>query len=371
MNNGRQLFLHIGSHKTGTTSIQCYLKEQKKELNAAGWELFHTKPEGFKSKLGNANSWVEFSGFKEDFQATINPDIYSYLKRGKCNTILSSEELFWLYDEKSVSEFYDNLSKIFSNITICCYVRRQDLHFLSHFQQGFRSPNSSAQSFFGRELSILPEHQEYFRRYLDYSKKLSYWEKYFGIENLIVKEFDYHKLKNGDAVSDFIDLLPFKLTNINSTKEKSNESLNVLQTIVNFSVFETHVNLWNELGKNNFSENAFFNYTKKAKLSSRQSIKILENYSDSNIEIQRYIKNLSSDWYEPQNIKHEDSEIDCDIEIDDYKNALLALTKYYDSLTIIDSVKVKLRRFSYHLRIEKNARAILQFLSKNIIIKIF
>lgn len=357
LNSNRTLFLHIGAHKTGTTAIQQFLKSRTLELKSIGWDLFHKMPNGFDSEFGNANTWIRFSGSRANFRARVLPSLIEELSKGKLNTILSAEELFWIDDERDIGELYNSLAEIYSQIVICCYLRRQDQHLLSHYQQGFKFPYSSAFQFYGSNLCIVPEHENYYQRYLDYNKKLEIWQRLVGENNLIVKEYSKEKLLGGDAVSDFVQCLPFQLSKATSIK-RTNESLSNTQVIINHTLFKIRKSLWYELGGDTFTRKCSLSNNLKPRLPEKTKRHVLNVYNQSNTKLTNFIPDLSKGWISV-NKKNIDKTLPSNFSTSDYETALTSVLKYYDDISLFKFTWIKLRKLMSSFGLREKVQSIL------------
>ncbi len=357
------MILHIGAHKTGTSSIQRFLKQNTIALGNKGWQLFCRKPEGINSKDGSANSWIEFEGKSESLSANINAGIYAQLQYLGKNVIVSSEELFWLNDRRKIKALFTSLSDIFDNITVVCYLRRQDQHLYSHYQQGFKFPESSARAFYGNDVSQIPEHMIFFKSYLDYSAKLDVWSEFFGRENILVREYSANSLLESDSVKDFASLLPFETSQFDFSTKKVNESLNKTQIIVNNAVFSIRSELWYELGKSKFTKSStFMNIKAETKTTSNISYpKIMEHYYESNRRLLKYIESVPDEWL---NDNKEEPEVllSGHYTVQDYQIALESTLKYFDDLPLYRFFAYRLKKHLKFRMIEKYFRNLLFFI---------
>jgi hypothetical protein len=342
----RRLILHIGSHKTGSTSIQKFLLKNRNSLKEIGWILFCERPDGTESVHGNANSWVSFSGEKKEFKAKLDKRLFSALNETTGNMIISCEELSWLYQSEEIQYVFDELSQIFNDIKVICYIRRQDKHLLSHYHQGFRYPHSSARDFFGNNICIVPTHLKYYQNYLDYTEKLSCWAVSFGGNNLYVREFSRDKFEGENVVSDFLKILNLNIKlDPDDESEPVNESLNLIQTIVNYAVFNSRNELWYELGRRKFTGNMAFHSDNKPQLDQASQNAIMVNYYVTNKKLSKYVPDLSSSWVSPTPELMEKLDAFKPMPEEEYKNAVQAIVSYYDGLSVLGFVKIKYRRF--------------------------
>lgn len=360
----RKLIVHIGAHKTGTSSIQQYLKGNLSELRRINWDLFHKKPEGICSKDGSANAWIDFSGQKDNFSAHINHKLYAELKKTEGNLIVSSEELFWLNKHQVIKSFSRELKKIFDEITIICYLRRQDLHLYSHYLQGFKFPESSARAFYGTEPTIPPKHYSYYGSYLDYYSKIRMWSEYFGRDNIIVKEYDKKSLHKGDSVADFMHSLNFKAIDSKTLKNRTNESLNKSQLIINSCVFNVRDDLWYELGKGKFTRSHYFLEQSSPIVSDvATQPAVLYLYAGSNSKLLEFLPSVSSEWVLDKSSETRDEE-PINITLEDYRIATENFITFIDNLSIWQFAIIKLKKQFRVKHIEKTIRKLLKSFSR-------
>jgi len=188
-----ELFIHIGSHKTGTTSVQ---KACSNLLNYNSYRYLNIRP--------GSTRVVEDSGKLENFIAQIRLDAADRVFRPskKKTYITSDESFFWISEPETVHKLAKMLQERFSKITIICYLRRQDLLAISHRKQV--AEGMPAARFYGVQVTPLPKYQPHFQSYFDYANKLStVWASAFGKENIQVISYDAVTKKGGDVVNDF------------------------------------------------------------------------------------------------------------------------------------------------------------------------
>jgi len=217
----KKLFLHIGSHKTGSTSIQAACTLNKKVLHQQGFYFFDKTPAGNVIESGNTSSWIPsdksvheniyngiglFVNQIEKLANKLNESHYN-------NVIMSAENFSWIFNAKHLKDLSNELSKFF-DVRVISYIRRQDKLLMSHFQQASKSPNLPAYAYYKGGCLSLPYSREHYDEYLDYNRKLSMWGEAFGIECMIVKVFDRNNLKNEDVVIDFFSTVGINTTNI-------------------------------------------------------------------------------------------------------------------------------------------------------------
>jgi len=197
------LILHIGSHKTGTTSLQTALRKSSKSLAAHGIKVAdrHVHNQGL----------VNTTGRQAAFQATLRPQVAEQLLRPDAETVVCSNEmLFWLHDPAEVAHLARMISDRFDTVQIFAYLRRQDLLVLSHRKQIVLG--RVARDFYGSDFLSLPEPQPFHRMFLDYDAKITrLWGEAFGTEAITLVPYERESLIGQDVVQDFATRLNLPL----------------------------------------------------------------------------------------------------------------------------------------------------------------
>ncbi len=200
----RRLWLHIGSHKTGTSSLQVTLRANEALLLERGlgvarsvpWPHVHphlvhvspgkVMPEGFKM--------ADPAGFATFVAASPGDTV-----------IASSENFAFIFQQYAINDLAAALKPHFDEIRILAYLRRQDRHAVSHHQEGAKHDRRAESALWGHGLNALPDPSPMHKLYLDYDQRISMWERAFGSDSLVVRVFDRKLLKDGDIVSDVLE----------------------------------------------------------------------------------------------------------------------------------------------------------------------
>lgn len=212
----RHLWLHIGAHKTGTTSLQRALAAPENSASLHGW----TNLAGVHSK---GSHLVKTFGAGKNFQTRLQLDVLEGRIPESGNCILSTEGLFWIDDAAQIVALREFLSKHFDDIRVAAYLRRQDLLALAHRKQVVHG--LPAKHFYGVQVQSLPAYRPHMMRYFGYGSKLKKWEQAFGADTIHVRRFQPKDLKNGDTVADFFDLVglapPAPLPHVNTALSRA------------------------------------------------------------------------------------------------------------------------------------------------------
>lgn len=196
----KKLIIHIGDAKTGTSSIQKFLSENKQELSELGVLYPET---GLWSAQGIAhhrlavclNPYARPLGKDRDDPQ----EIYGRLRReigssGCSSAIVSSEGFCSFRDPASIRSLADAVCDF--NVTIVAYVRRPDLWVESWYSQVVKGPPFSRKRF-----------PEFLKICQDPSLKvIADFVRVFGKSSVILRPFDKRKLYQNDLISDFLEV---------------------------------------------------------------------------------------------------------------------------------------------------------------------
>ncbi|MGR5340809.1 hypothetical protein ACPV50_12875 [Vibrio astriarenae] len=208
----KTLYLHIGSHKTGTTSIQKSLFLSKSTLGSHNFSFFAKSPDGKTNESGNSSCWLEapLTRNNDSYSAKItDPELLFSLanQEEKENVIVSAEGLSWISDEVELKRYKEIIDRYFSEVVVIIYIRRQDMHVISHHQEGSKRSTKPERAYYGDSTKCIPGTPELYDSYLNYYKKVKLWSGVFGERSLVIRLFEKEKLTSGNAVNDFFAVL--------------------------------------------------------------------------------------------------------------------------------------------------------------------
>jgi len=206
--------LHIGSHKTGSSSIQYAMAANKASLKDSNLTLFSKGPDGENVENGNMSCWVVAS--RLDMEAGQGGRVKSldrlklYLAELSGDVVLSAEHFSFLFDQQEIARLYAMLSELFDTIKVIVYLRRQDQQVISLHQQGSKVKNGLTAFYLGNQPCSMPAYSLSHRLYLDYYERLTKWALSFGYSNLNIRVFEEESLISGDVVDDFFQQIGAK-----------------------------------------------------------------------------------------------------------------------------------------------------------------
>lgn len=197
----KRIILHVGRHKSGTTSLQASFWENR-DLLATKGILY---PES--SRRENAHHLfaealhprrIREVGLDEIDNEEAIQNLISEIESTTCETILISSEAFQNCNPYDIKNIFKNYK-----VLIVSYLREQVGYLESAYLQEVQATNYSETI----------EKFEKERFYVDYYKFYKSWEREFGTENVVIRLFDKEKLKNADVVDDFFETVISPLTN--------------------------------------------------------------------------------------------------------------------------------------------------------------
>lgn len=189
------LILHVGSQKTGSSSIQHFLRENEEHLRSLGINF-----------VSAVRDWIDHNMLAWELRGgnVARPRLKSVLAevRGKkyLKHIVSAEALF---HPKVPAVFAEHMSKKqISNTRIVVYLRRPDELAESLYKQKVKTG----------EIKPFPKkflHESSWE--WDYLPTLREFENVFGRDAITVRPYKRALLKDGDVVSDFLDIVGITL----------------------------------------------------------------------------------------------------------------------------------------------------------------
>lgn len=285
-----KLILHIGTHKTGTTTLQSMLESNSEALAANGF-TYPAMPLKWKHAHINRNAyWLSKAAYQRlssksvaeaEKIAPCRKATEEAFARSKGTVILSDERLWYNATRKG---FWPAARAILEecgarNITVVLYLRRQDLFAESLWMQYVK--NSRLQE----DLSTFIARKK-MQAVCDYAAGVKKLHETFGPDKVIVRVYDRSVMVGGDTVADFLDVLGIDDTSAFACPESSkNPSLSPSMALLKLQVNRSTA--YGEAEKG-FLANAAVNVSinddqrKGSLLSFEQRSAMLERYAPGN-----------------------------------------------------------------------------------------
>jgi len=189
----KELVLHIGTHKTGSTSIQKNLHQNAKKLESQG--VFYPTE---KTVWGGHHQLPWALGIKHpnrDINVTVDDCLDAWLNKKFEKIIISSEDFDFL-PRDMILELKKKLRGL--NVRIVIYLRDQVSYLISDYKQHVQMESVK----FGGHLDDFYFKYKFERRF-NYHALLMPWARIFGMTSIDVRSFSKDNLVLGDVVSDF------------------------------------------------------------------------------------------------------------------------------------------------------------------------
>ncbi|NVJ70094.1 MAG: hypothetical protein HWE08_07060 [Alphaproteobacteria bacterium] len=202
-------YLHIGAEKTGSTSIQAFLKANRAELADAGY-LFPRSPgldnqpalaaytmgdcsrKNLLAQVGVSNG-DQLEAFKKGFAARLKTEVS---KASPKNIILSNEHCHSrIGTAEELGRLASLLLELAEEVRVIFYIRRQDQAATSLYSTALKVGQSRKKP----DLRIAEELPLAF----DYWRTCRLYEDTFGEGSVDVRVFDRSRLLGGDLMVDF------------------------------------------------------------------------------------------------------------------------------------------------------------------------
>jgi hypothetical protein len=227
----RNLFLHIGTAKTGSTTIQHLLNKSRPALLEQGF----CYPGQLINHLTMAMQFSTETVYYENFDSRVwhgkDPHVHMAeqqesfrqemlsLPAGVDRVILSSESFSqFIREPADIARFAAMLKEFFDKVTVLVYLRRQDGHYASMHSQDLR------RGMIRRPRFDTPKAE---KDLYDYERLLNNWASAFGAANIKPRIFERDTNKSFDVVTDFMAQVGLDTLPVSKDAVKTNPSMNL------------------------------------------------------------------------------------------------------------------------------------------------
>jgi hypothetical protein len=221
----KNIYIHIGWHKTGTTSVQDFLLKNRLEL--IGREKVYYPNEGMLICAHHTIAWA-FQDKKTSPWGPVNipvggaegliESIKDSANAQGCETVIISSEEFCTFNSRQIIALYKALEKNDFEAKVVAYIRRQD--------QLIESAYNMEVKWWGSRLK--KDFSEYLKertQYINYTPVIEQWAEVFGVKNIIIRPFSQEKLEGSDVRIDFCKALNIDIQSLSIRAERVNDSL--------------------------------------------------------------------------------------------------------------------------------------------------
>jgi hypothetical protein len=345
----KELYMHIGQSKTGSSALQVFLKMNRELLMKKGiyypiLDGEYALREKNSTMSGNAAGLLKLDKPLEQFDELDVEYMYKIENLFAHNErVLLSNENIW----SSSPHLYKNIKSVIGKlcrVKIIVYVRRQDERLESDWNQGVKSfrVKDNCNEFVDKNISKFA-----------YYKHLNEISEIVGKENVIVKIYDSQKSSVGNnifidfmSIFDINDISEFKLPEyqVNPSLGKNMvEIKRILNTIPSSMVLD------NEIRKilrecTDFARNTDAIKKKPNFLTFEQRKDILEKFEEDNIKIGKEYFGIDRSPF-PKLIEE-------DYNTDDEKDMYIDIVRFFGQLAIEQSKEIEeLRSMNEHFEL--------------------
>lgn len=203
------LYLHIGTGKAGSTTIQKFLKENRANLPYRQLETFEIGNSwkiAASARTASRNYWVgvlkklseqEYQDLSLCFWKDVQQEVSSY----EPSDFVASSEFIYTglgANREEISLLKQQLSSIFGRVKIIAYFRSQTDFVKSLYSQHVKGPVKETRSF-----QKFIENLDGVKASIFYAERITLWGEIFGWENIDAAVFDKRNFVNNNLIEDF------------------------------------------------------------------------------------------------------------------------------------------------------------------------
>ena len=277
----KNIYLHIGLHKTGTSMLQKYMFQNADLLKESGYLYPYY---GIVNNAHHLLAWPlnethpRYKLLHETYDEVLLT-LKHEISKSECESIvISSEDFSKIYSPANLERLSNSLKEF--NVKVIVYVRRQD-----HFLQSLYS-QVVKQSRYPKDIGRFVQDALTKEEIWNIKPKLDIWSQFFGQDNIILRVYEKQQLEEG-LLADFVKCIGLHLDVSTYASKRVNSSLNY--SLLNYLTYcntlpltsdqhEKLVATLEEISDRKYSE-------KKDLLSPGDRIMILNKCDDSNRQI--------------------------------------------------------------------------------------
>lgn len=207
----KRIYLHIGTHKTGSTSIQQCCYENRPTLEAHGI----TFPPGERLPSNHTDLYVAAMRSERDsfaklkWNLTVGPEYIAEVQKRwdgildaaeTPGVLITNEGLALLRYRDEIEQLKRLIQADANDVQVIVYLREKSAFLASYTRQVFNRP--------GREPSDDPTSVLYVKPdtwLIDYDQLLAVYREGFGADRVIVQDYDAVVARDGSVVPSFLE----------------------------------------------------------------------------------------------------------------------------------------------------------------------
>jgi hypothetical protein len=200
--------LHIGSGKTGTSSIQTFMNRNRERLADLG-QLYPKTPGVTRHiRLGlyirPDDTLDDYIGWHRQrasspkaFRKSFRRRLFREINESGLSRVLFSDEALYASSSESLRRLSRFTHRIAGRLRLVVYLRRQDDHLASRYQQGMKIGQTKRLTEWVNEPDL--------SRIYDYDARLRMWERLLDPDEFVVRRFERDSFVAGSLLQDFLD----------------------------------------------------------------------------------------------------------------------------------------------------------------------
>lgn len=354
-----KLILHIGTEKTGTSSIQQFLDNNRENLKnnnihflkcagntnnrklpAAILDVSDALNDDF-YKLHKIESESAVNAFQKKFFAEFKSEIEG-LGEDIHTVIISSEHFHSRVNSSHLtSKLYKLLHEYFDDITILCYVREQSQVCESWYSTALKNGHSSNFSDFVKDCRVD-------NKYYNYFDILEKWADSFGFEAINARLFDKSYFFQNNLLDDLISVLDIELIDkLDKDIVRENESINEMGQLfaksLNKALKNPHSSDLNAARKLTAAKQKLYNvFSGKGVLVTKDDyLRIKNEFMNSNLALFNKYFNSSKSLFNERDVSLLSKKYTSDDEMDCITDIILSVMNFSISFKDEDAEKLR------------------------------
>lgn len=221
----KTLYMHIGIHKTGTSAIQIFLRNNREVFERRRIVIYTADDNISEYNLRYLSAYLNIIEKTElidqgllprnvslhrEILSTWYTNFLSSMRQAEYDNIILSEEMLWLAvcNKEKILQLMGDIQGDFK-IKIIVYLRRQDYYIMSIYQQALKVGRCRGMKC-SEWINTLPNpHTSLFTYYAENIKWLS---GIVGMENIIIRIYEKEQFKDQSIFSDFMNAIDLEVT---------------------------------------------------------------------------------------------------------------------------------------------------------------
>ena len=208
-----RLILHVGMGKTGTSSIQFFLRDNRERLGDVG-VLFPATPGAARhqrltqfvrteDELANSQEWRRETQYElATFHKAFQQDVIAEIEQAGLGRVLLTDEVLFKSSDEALRRLAELTRSISDELRLVVYLRRQDDHLISRYQQEVKV---------GEILRLRVWAEQDMSDLYDYYARLQAHQRFLAPEQLIVRRYERDAFVGGSIYQDFLDAAGIEL----------------------------------------------------------------------------------------------------------------------------------------------------------------